>query len=228
VADEEENDRSDPTDPYERQAQTFPKLSREHVDRIARFGETGDYPAGSELFRRGQRGVDFFVVIEGDVEITDGGTGGGEEIIHRHEDRQFTGELDLFNNREILVSGRTGKDSRIIRVPRNSFPRLIEAEPDIGEIIMRAFILRRVGLMRHSQGGVIVIGSSHSSDTLRIQRFLSRNGYPHRMLDTDEDPDAEGFIGCLRVDPEELPVVVLPERAFSATRPRRSWRTRSA
>ena len=214
MADEEENDRSDPTDPYERQAQTFPKLSREHVDRIARFGETGDYPAGSELFRRGQRGVDFFVVIEGDVEITDGGTGGGEEIIHRHEDRQFTGELDLFNNREILVSGRTGKDSRIIRVPRNSFPRLIEAEPDIGEIIMRAFILRRVGLMRHSQGGVIVIGSSHSSDTLRIQRFLSRNGYPHRMLDTDEDPDAEGFIGCLRVDPEELPVVVLPERAF--------------
>jgi thioredoxin reductase (NADPH) len=98
--------------------------------------------------------------------------------------------------------------------PEAIFPRLIEAEPDIGEIIMRAFILRRVGLMRYSQGGVVLIGSSHSGDTLRIQRFLSRNGYPHRMLDTDQDPDAGGMITCLAVAPEQLPVVVLPDKEF--------------
>jgi thioredoxin reductase (NADPH) len=214
MANDEDADQHDPTDPYERQAQTFPKLTAEQIGRMERFGEAGDYPTGTELFLRGQRGVDFFVVIEGSVEITDAGTDGREEVIHRHEDRQFTGELDLFNNREILVSGRTSKDSRIIRVPRDSFPRLIEAEPDIGEIIMRAFILRRVGLMRHSQGGVVLIGSSHSGDTLRIQRFLSRNGYPHRMLDTDVDPDAEGFLGCLQISEDELPVVVLPSHSF--------------
>jgi len=212
MADEEQG--PDPTDPYERQAQTFPKLAREQIERIAKFGETQDYPAGTELFRRGQRGVDFYVVIHGSVEITDPGTVGGEQTIHVHRDRQFTGELDLFNNREILVSGHTGQDSRIIRVPRAVFPRMIEAEPDIGEIIMRAFILRRVGLMRYSQGGVVLIGSSHSGDTLRIQRFLSRNGYPHRMLDTDQDPDAGGMITCLNVSPEQLPVVVLPDKEF--------------
>jgi thioredoxin reductase (NADPH) len=214
MADREQNDRYDPTDPYERQAQTFPELTGEQIERIAAFGETGDYPEGTELFRRGQRGVDFFVVIEGLVEITDAGTDGHEETIHRHADRQFTGELDLFNNREILVSGRTGKASRIIRIPREAFQRLIQAEPDIGEVIMRAFILRRVGLMRYSQGGVVLIGSSHSGDTLRLQRFLARNGYPHRMLDTDSDPDAEGFLTCLQVGHQELPVVVLPGHAF--------------
>jgi thioredoxin reductase (NADPH) len=211
VADEE--DRFDPTDPYNREAQTFPKLTREQLDRIARFGTVGTFPKGAALFTRGERTVDFFVVIEGSVEITDAGTGGGEEVIHVHRDRQFTGELDLFNSREILVSGHTGMDSRIIRVPRAAFQRLIEAEPDIGEIIMRAFILRRVGLMRYAQGGVILIGSSHSGDLLRIQRFLARNGYPHRMLDTDQDPDAGGMITCLQLSPDELPVVVLPDKA---------------
>jgi thioredoxin reductase (NADPH) len=130
-----------------------------------------EFPKGAHLFTRGERSVDFFVVVEGSIEITDAGTGGQESVIHVHRARQFTGELDLFNNREILVSGVTGEDSRIIRVPRSRFTRLIEAEPDIGEIIMRAFILRRVGLMRYSQGGVVLIGSSHSGDTLRISAF---------------------------------------------------------
>ncbi len=204
----------DPSDPYERQAQTFPRLSEEHLQRVARFGEARDVSAGTYLFRRGERSVDFHVVIEGAVEILDSGTGRETQVIHRHEDRQFTGELDLFNDREILVDGRTTVDSRLICVPRAAFRNMIEAEPEIGEIIMRAFILRRVGLMRYGQGGVVLIGSSHSGDTLRIQRFLSRNGYPHRMLDTDVDPDAGGMITCLSVAPDQLPVVVLPSKSF--------------
>nr|WP_295374913.1 cyclic nucleotide-binding domain-containing thioredoxin-disulfide reductase [uncultured Sphingosinicella sp.] len=204
----------DPSDPYERGAQTFPRLSEEHLQRISAFGREEDYPAGTFLFRRGERSVDFFVVVEGAVDILDSGTARETQVIHCHESRQFTGELDLFNDREILVDGLTKVDSRIIRVPRAAFRKLIEAEPEVGEIIMRAFILRRVGLMRYSQGGVVLIGSSHSGDTLRIQRFLSRNGYPHRMLDTDADPDAGGMITCLSVAPEELPVVVLPSKSF--------------
>jgi thioredoxin reductase (NADPH) len=202
----------DPTDPYERQAQTFPQLSAEQVERIARFGALEEYPAGTALFRRGERSVDFFVVVEGAIEISE--SGGGDSPIHVHGDRQFTGEIDLFNDREILVSGRTGRDSRIIRVPRAAFRRMIESEPDIGEIIVRAFILRRVGLMMHSQAGVVLIGPSHGGDTLRIQRFLSRNGYPHRMLDTDADADAEGLLGCPQLAGAALPIVLLPDHAF--------------
>jgi thioredoxin reductase (NADPH) len=200
----------DPTDPYERQAQTFPKLKDEQLARVERFGAVCEFPKGTYLFRRGERSVDFYVVRSGSVEITDTGTTGGERIIHVHRDCQFTGELDLFNDREILVDGRTGEDSRIIRVPRAQFRRLMEAEPDIGEIIMRAFILRRVGLMRYSQGGVVLLGSQKSGDTLRIERFLSRNGYPHRTLDSDADADAGTCLECQGIGPDELPVVILP------------------
>ena len=81
----------DPSDPYERQAQTFPQLSEEHLQRLAKFGDARDYPTGTFLFRRGERSVDFFVVIEGAVEILDSGTGRETQVIHSHGDRQFTG-----------------------------------------------------------------------------------------------------------------------------------------
>jgi thioredoxin reductase (NADPH) len=204
----------DPTDPYNREAQTFPRLTSEQLARVERFGEVADYPIGTEVFRRGERSVDFFVVVDGSVEIIDPGAPEDEQVIHTHQSRGFTGELDLFNDREILVTGRTGRDSRIIRVPRADFPRLIQAEPDIGEIIMRAFILRRVALMKHSQGGVVLIGSMHNADMLRLEQFLSRNGYPHRTFDTEANEEGAGLLRSLDVGPDELPVVVLPDRGF--------------
>ena len=76
---------------------------------------------------------------------------------------------------------------------------------------MRAFILRRVGLIRHKHGGVVLIGPGHAGDTLRLQRFLTRNGYPHRLLDTEVDPDAGGFLDCFELTPEQLPVVISPD-----------------
>jgi thioredoxin reductase (NADPH) len=76
---------------------------------------------------------------------------------------------------------------------------------------MRAFILRRVGLIRHGQGGVVLIGPSHAGETLRLERFLLRNGYPHRLLDTEIDPDADGFLDCFDLKPEQLPVVITPD-----------------
>ena len=95
-----------------------------------------------------------------------------------HGERQFTGELDLFNDQQILVSARTGINSRVVRVKRADFRKMVSAEPDIGEIVMRAFILRRVGLVRHVHGGVVLVGSSYCAETLRLQRFLTRNHYP--------------------------------------------------
>jgi thioredoxin reductase (NADPH) len=162
------------------------------------------------VFERGERSVDFFFVLEGSIEIFDRDEHGEPNVFTIHAERQFTGELDLFNDRQILVSGRTGQESRVIRVKRADFRRLVTGEPDIGEIIMRAFILRRVGLIRHAQGGVVLIGPGHGGDTLRLQRFLTRNGYPHRLLDTDLDPDAGGFLECFELTPDLLPVVIAP------------------
>jgi thioredoxin reductase (NADPH) len=201
----------DPTDPYTREAQIFPRLSHEMAARIAAFGKEESLAKGTLVFKRGDRSVDFFMVLEGSIEIFDLDTKGKPNVFTSHSERQFTGELDLFNDRQILVSGRAGIDSQVVRIKRADFRRLVTSEPDIGEIIMRAFILRRVGLIRHTQGGVVLIGPGHGGDTLRLQRFLTRNGYPHRLLDTEIDADAGGFLEGFEISSDQLPVVILSD-----------------
>jgi thioredoxin reductase (NADPH) len=198
----------DPTDPYSREAQIFPRLSQEMAGRIAAYGSEESLHAGTLVFERGDRSVDFFFVLAGKIEIFDSGECGEPRVITVHGEREFTGELDLFNDRTVLVSGRASADSRVVRVKRADFRRLVVGEPDIAEILMRAFILRRVGLIRHTQGGVVLIGPGHGADMLRLQRFLTRNGYPHRLFDTEVDPDAGGFLECFDLRAEELPVVI--------------------
>jgi thioredoxin reductase (NADPH) len=198
----------DPASPDAREAQTFPRLSPEMMGRVADYGSEETLPAGTALFERGERSVDFFVVVEGSIEMFDYDHRIARVFVTL-EPRQFTGELDLFNDREVLVSGRTGSDTRLIRIPRAGFRRLATGEPDIGEIIMRAFVLRRMGIIRHATGGAVLIGPGHIADTLRLERFLTRNGYPHRLLDTETDPAAGGFLDCFSLTPDELPVVIV-------------------
>ena len=198
----------DPDDPYAREAQTFPRLNPDMGARIAQYGADETLAEGAMVFVRGERSVDFFFVLAGSIDILDADDHGQPVLVTRHEPQQFTGELDLFNDRQILVSGRAGPGTRVVRVKRPDFRRMVSSEPDIGEIIMRAFILRRVGFIRHGQGGVVLIGAGHSGDSLRLQRFLSHNGYPVRVLDTEADPGAGGFLECFDLKPEQLPVVI--------------------
>lgn len=200
----------DPSDPYAREAQTFPRLAREMVKRVERYGTRERLTQGQMLFERGQRSVDFFVVVSGAIEIVTLDDSGEPQVLASHDDGQFTGELDLFNDHQILVSARAAIDSCVLRIKHADFRRLVTGEPDIGETIMRAFILRRVGLVRHAQGGVVLIGPAHGADTLRLQRFLTRNNYPFRLIDSDTDPGAEGFLDCFQITPERLPVVIAP------------------
>ncbi len=202
----------DPTDPLARTAQTFPQLSREMAARIAAYGTEEVLPQGMLVFERGQRSVDFIFVLTGRIEVFDLDQYGAPQVFTVHAERQFTGELDHFNDRQILISARAAVDSRVVRIKRADFRRLVTGEPDIGEIIMRAFILRRVGLIQHSHGGVILIGPSHAADTLRLQRFLTRNNYPHRLFDTEADPGASGFFECFALTPGQLPVVISPDK----------------
>ncbi|WP_158809228.1 FAD-dependent oxidoreductase, partial [Beijerinckia sp. L45] len=120
----------------------------------------------------------------------------------------------LLNNRQSLVSARALANSRVVRIRHADFRRLVASEPDIGEIILRAFILRRVGVIRHAQGGVVLVGHGHDADTLRIQQFMTRNGYPHHVLDVDHHPDAHDLLICFGLTPDQLPVVVMPGAAM--------------
>ncbi len=174
----------------------FPRLSDDQVERATAFGDIESLDDGTLLFERGQRSVDFFIVLDGRVEIYDDGVcddDGNPQAIHVHEKHGFTGELDLFSGRKILVHGRLKNDAkqgRVLRVPRHRFARLLSSEPDIGQIVMRAFILRRLGLIDNEQGGVVMVGRRNSSETLKIERFLRRNGYPIKPLHLD-DPETE-------------------------------------
>lgn len=197
----------DPTDPYVRSAQTFPHLTPEMVARVQAYGAEESLAVGALLFERGQRGADFFLVLQGGIEVYGSDDRGQSVVVTVHGAREFTGDVDLLNDRQILVSARAITPSRVVRIKRADFPRLISGEPDISEIIMRAFILRRVGLIRHAQGGVAILGAANADDTLRIQRFLSRNVYPYHMLDT-ASPDAAQLEEHFQLKPEQMPVVI--------------------
>jgi thioredoxin reductase (NADPH) len=199
----------DPTDPYRRLAETFPRLTADQILRASRFGAIEPKAAGSPLFRRGERTVDFFIVLEGCIEIL---SHRGEEpvVVTVHEAREFTGELDLFNDRKILVDGRMGRDGRVVRIPRADFRKMLLAEPDIGDVIMKAFLLRRRGLVTHEQASVTLIASRQCADGLRIERFLRRNGYPVRSLDLEGSEDAKALLLGRGLGPACGPVVLCP------------------
>ncbi len=203
-------DAIDPSDPYQRETQTFPRLGADLVARIAAYGVTETVPSGQYLYRRGDRAADFFLILEGEAEVFDEGPSRERRVFATHGNGQFTGETNFLNGRESLVSTLTCRDTRLVRISRPQFRRLMAAEPDIAEIVMRAFILRRVGFIRHGHGGVTLLGPSHCADTLRLQRFMTRNGYPHRVIATDLDPEAPDTMRRLRVGEGDLPAVVVP------------------
>lgn len=197
----------DSSDPYVREQQTFPKLNEDQVARMQSYGHVEELDKGSVLFTRGERGVDFFLILDGSIEITDSTPNGDEIVVTTHGQHQFTGELDLFNQRKILVGGRTGEDSRVVRMTRDQFRRMSSTEQDIGEIIMRAFILRRTAFIVHSEAGVTLVGPKNDRDVIRINRFLTRNGYPLKLYEPGT-PEGDQII---EQQGGELPIICTPD-----------------
>ncbi len=205
----------DATDPYARRAQIFPKLTSEQCARTAAFGKVEHLAKGSVLFERGERSVDFFLILQGCIEIYEHARD-GQRVITVHEASGFTGELDLFNDRQILVGGRMGRDGEVARLDRAQFRRMLAAEPDIGEIVMRAFILRRLGLVRHGQGAATLVHADQGPDKIRIERFLRRNGYPVELVKhaADDTPRAKHGLTA-----DQLPAVLLHPSGEALARP---------
>jgi thioredoxin reductase (NADPH) len=203
------DERGVPIDPYEQPEQTFPKLAAEMIDRIRPYGKIDHFDGGSYLFQVGDRNVDFFLILDGAVDILQSDGRGGHVLVVTHEKSEFTGELDHLSGRAVIVCARAARPTDVLRVSPASLRRLSSAEPDIGYLLLRAFILRRVGLIEHADGGTVVVGSGRTADTLRLQSFLTRNGYPLRVLDTDTDPDAASALQLFHLSNEVLPAVVL-------------------
>ncbi|NIJ35210.1 FAD-dependent oxidoreductase [Sphingomonas oligoaromativorans] len=196
--------------PHPREAQIFPRLDRETVDRLLPYGQLERPAPGTLLFERGARSADFFVVLDGEIELLDETGAQAPVPFHCYTVGQFTGELHLFNDRALLVSGRAGPGTHVLRIARPDFKRMVSTEADIGEMIMRAFILRRVDLIASGQGGVTLVGSSHAAETHRVRAFLTRNAHPYRLLDLDSDPSALEALAGFTIGMADLPLVLMP------------------
>ena len=162
------------------------------LERLEGYGHRERCPADTALWTRGQREVDMFVVLDGIVQVYALVEKGERKALATLQPGQFSGELDLLSSRQTLVDGCTVTDCELLRVPRVELQRLMRSEGDIANLIMQATILRRLGILEKGTAGITLLGDSTSADTIVLRRFLTRNGYPHRLI----EPSEERFAGC--------------------------------
>lgn len=188
-------------------AQGFPTLTEAQVDRLRKHGEVRKVRQGEILFEQGDSHVPFFILLEGTMEIVQP-LEKGERPVAIHEAGEFTGEVNMLSGRRSLVRARMSTDGEVIEVPHEKLRTLIQTEADLSEVILRAFILRRLLLIQHGYGDVVVLGSRHSAETLHIREFLARNGHPFSYVDLDRDEEAQHLLDRFNVTIDDVPVLI--------------------
>ena len=193
-----------------RHAQMFPKLESAEIDRSRRFGEAKSYASSEHVLKAGEVAPGLIVILSGKVQVTQGRGLDLQETIVTHGPGHFVGELAQLSGRPSLVDAEALEPVEGIVVPSDRLRDLIVQEAELGERIMRALILRRVGLLESGASGPVIIGQAEHADVLRLQGFLARNGQPHRVLDSDSDSCAKTLIERFHVDVHHLPIVLCP------------------
>ena len=188
----------------------FMRLEPREIDRLRRFGEEREYRSGEYLAKIGDPGLGLFVILEGSVAISQRGTDGRSLPIVTHEPGGFMGELAQLSGRPSLVDALAIGDVKALLLTPQALRAMLIAEADLGQKIMRALILRRVGLIESGGGGPVIIGPEGNADVLRLEGFLSRNGHPLTHLDPQTDPCARTLLDQFEVTAEELPIVLCP------------------
>ena len=189
-----------------RAEQVFPTLTEAQMARIAAHGRRRPVQPGEVLLDLGDQ-LRFFVVTKGRVDILSV-SGSTESLIVTLTPGQFTGEVNLLSGRRGFTRIRATEAGEVIEVDREHLLTLIQTDTELSDILMRAFILRRVELISHQIGDVVLLGSTYSPDTLRIREFLTRNGYPHAYIDLDQNPDAQELLDHFHVKVQDIPVVI--------------------
>ena len=191
----------------ERRAQMFPKLDDAQLARIAPHAEKRPIRAGEILFEQGSTNPGMYVLLSGELEVVRPGLAGDDPIVV-HTAGEFTGEASVLSGRRSLVRGRVRKDGEVLYLDPTALRRLVQGDSELSDIFMRAFILRRMGLLAHGQGDAVLIGSTHSAATLRLQEFFTRNGHPYTYLDVERDDTLQGLFDRFHVTAADVPVVI--------------------
>jgi thioredoxin reductase (NADPH) len=191
----------------ERREQIFPALTEAQLQRISRFGTRRTVKDGEILFRQGDDKAHFFVILEGALDVVQP-QGETETLIVRHEPGNFTGETAMLAGRRALATGRFRGDGEVVDIPPEGLRNLIVADAELSELLMRAFILRRVALINNHFGDAVVVGSRHCPKTQALREFLERNSHPYVYLDVEQDEGARVLVDRFQIGPREIPVLI--------------------
>jgi thioredoxin reductase (NADPH) len=183
-----------------------PKLSEDQIEVLSRYGETRKTEVGQVLFRAGDTTNDFFVVLEGEVEMIDDFAGEARTIAVFLAGR-FLGELNILTGQAMYLSAVVRKGGEVLAISREQLKEVVTEEPNLSDIILKAFLARRSYLMRTGVG-LRIIGSRHSGDAARLREFAARNRLPHVWIELEEDPDAEALLEKFGAKPSETPVTI--------------------
>jgi thioredoxin reductase (NADPH) len=185
----------------------FPKLDDGQIARLASFGGQQDAQAHEVILEPGDLHHGIFVVLSGSIEVIRV-AGGGETVLHVLGRGEFTGDVNLLSGRGTLIRGRAVEASTLLEIDRANLRHIMQTDAALGEIFLNAFLLRRVYLISNSIGDAVLIGSKHSSDTLRLREFLARNGQPHTYLDIEVDPEVQTVLDQFEVPLADIPVLI--------------------
>jgi thioredoxin reductase (NADPH) len=194
-----------------RDEQMFPKLAPHEIDRLRRFGKVRRYAAGEALFVTGDIAPGMFVLIKGSVRVVRRDPLGHSAPIVELGPGQFVAEVGQLSGQPAFVDVHAIDEVEALLIPPENLRALMIEEPELGERIMQALILRRVVLIEAGAGGPVLIGPESSPDVIRLQGFLARNAYPHQLLDPTQDGDAAKLVEQYAPNPSELPLVVCPK-----------------
>jgi thioredoxin reductase (NADPH) len=185
----------------------FPKLTPAQIRRVAAHGHMRVVERGEVLVEQGDTSVPFFVVITGELEIVRP-SAAYETLVTVHGSGQFTGEVNTLSGRRSFFRVRATKPGKVIELDHQHMLTLVQTDAELGEILMRAFILCRVELVAAGVGDIVLIGSTHSAGTLRIKEFLMRNGHPYSYIDLERDPDVQNLLDSFQISASEIPVLI--------------------
>jgi thioredoxin reductase (NADPH) len=194
-----------------RRAQMFPKLTPDQLARLESVGERARTREMEILIDSGERYRRIVVVLSGTLDVVIPGVS-GETPITQLTVGDFTGEMSTLRGSSSFVRTRVSEPGDIISVPVENLRKLIQTDAELSELFMRAFILRRMGLLETHQGDVLLIGSDDSPDMLRVRQFLERNVIPYSCYDSDSDGDAIALLDQFGVSRNELPIVLCRDK----------------
>jgi thioredoxin reductase (NADPH) len=191
----------------DRQGDVFPVLTPPQIARVRSYANVRSVQTGEVLFEPGQLGVSCFVVLSGKLDIAMPGLS-GEQVFVTYGPGQFSGEVVLISGARALARGRVAEPGEFLELSADALRTLIARDAELSDIFMRAFLLRRVALISAGLGNVVVLGSQHSSNTLRLREFLTRNGHPHSYVDLDSDKASQELLDRFDIKLEDIPVVI--------------------